>query len=98
MIQGAATLSFCCFIRCLHLLQIASFLLFTFDGFEQCFEISLAEAAAPLALDDLKEKGGTVLYRAREDLQHIPLIVTIDQDAQLFQFIEWFVDGPDTRL
>ena len=39
-------------------LQIASRFLFSLDGFEESFEVSFAEAAASLALDDLVENGG----------------------------------------
>jgi hypothetical protein len=41
-------------------LQVAALGLFAFDGFEECFEIALAERAAALALDDFVEERGPV--------------------------------------
>jgi hypothetical protein len=79
-------------------LEVAAKFLFAFYGFEEGFEVALAEAAAALALDDLVEDGGAVFYRLGEDLQHVALVVAVDEDAQLFQFVDGFVDFADAGL
>ncbi len=61
--------------------QVSPPRLLAFDGFEQGLEIALAEAAAPLALDDFIEQGGAILHRLGEDLQQVAVLVAIDQDA-----------------
>src|SRR5438445_4431835 len=73
-------------------LQIPAESLFALNRFEESFEVALSEAAAPLALDDLKEQRGPVLDGLREDLQHIALIVAIHQNAEVFQGFDRFVD------
>src|SRR5664279_2343115 len=52
-------------------LQIATRCLLALDGFKERLEVSLAEAAAALALNDLEEECWTIFDRAREDLQHV---------------------------
>ncbi len=78
--------------------EVTAQFLFAFDGFEEGFEVSFAEAAASFALDDFVEDGGTVLYGARKDLQHVALIVAIDEDAEAFEFVDGFVDLADALL
>src|ERR1700722_16330855 len=79
-------------------LEIAAQCLFSFDGFEERLEVALAEAAAALTLDDLVEDGGTVFYRASEDLKHIAFVVAIDEDAKFFEFVDGLIDLSDTAL
>src|SRR5579863_2003301 len=78
--------------------EIAALALFAFDGLKKRLEISLPEAAAALALNDLEEQRWPVLHRAGEDLQHISLIVAIDQDAQLLQLVHGLVDRAHALL
>src|SRR2546427_10229385 len=73
-------------------LQCSSLGLFALDGFEECFEVSLAETARPSALNDLEEERGSILDRLGEDLKQIALVVAIDQDAELGQLIEILFD------
>lgn len=63
--------------------QIAAQLLLPLDRLKQRFEIAFAEAAAALSLDDFEENRGPVLDRTREDLEHVSLVVAIDQDPQM---------------
>ena len=79
-------------------LEVAAQLLFAFDGFEEGFEVSLAEAAAALALDDLVEDGGAVFYRLGEDLEHVAFVVAVDQDAEFFELVDGLVDLADASL
>src|SRR5204863_8948781 len=71
--------------------------LFGFDGLEERPEVALAEAAAAVALNDLEEHGGTVLDRPREDLQEIPLVVAIDEDAELADLVHRLANLADPR-
>src|SRR5262249_54157586 len=48
--------------------------LFAFDGLEQRLEVTLAEAARPVALDDFEEQRGPILDRFGKDLQQIAFI------------------------
>src|SRR5947207_2674258 len=48
-------------------LQIAAHCLLTFNRFEQCFEIALAEAFCTLSLNDLKEQGWAIFHRFGEN-------------------------------
>src|ERR1700749_3397554 len=95
---GAATKRVSVCMSFLRSLQVAAFLLLALDGFEQSFEVSLAEAAAPLALDDFKEECRAILNWASEDLQHVSFVVPVYKNAQLLPRLERFVDGSDTRL
>src|SRR5579859_4026434 len=79
-------------------LQVAALRLFSLDGFEQGFEVALAEGAAALALDDLVEECGTILDRLGEDLQHVAFVVAVDQHAKLLELVNRFVDLADTLL
>ena len=72
--------------------------MFAFNGFEESFEVSFAEAAASFALDDLVEDGGAVFYGAREDLQHVAFVVAVDEDAEAFEFVDGLVDLADALL
>src|SRR5271166_821262 len=71
--------------------------LLVFDCHEECFKVALAERETPFALNDLEEKRRPVLERLRENLEHIPKIVTIDQDVQLAEDRDGLVDLSDPR-
>src|SRR3979490_137305 len=85
----------CC---CCDALKVASEGLFSFDGFEEGFEVALAEAAAALALDDLVEDGGAVLDGAGEDLEHVAFVIAVDEDAEFFELFDGLVDLADAGL
>src|SRR5271170_54954 len=73
-------------------LEISAQSLLTLDRFKQRLEVAFSETAAALALDNLEKQRRAVFHRLGEDLQHVPLVVAIDQNTQLFQFIEGLVD------
>ena len=62
-------------------LEITSEGLLSFDGFKEGLEVAFAEAAAPLALDDLVEDRGAVFYGTGEDLKHVAFVVAVDEDT-----------------
>src|SRR6185437_2925210 len=64
--------------------------LFALDGLEQCLEISFTERTRSVALDDLEEQRGPVLDGLGKDLQEIALLVAVDEDVQLRQFVQVF--------
>ena len=79
-------------------LEVAAFGLLAFYGFEEGFEVALAEAAAAFALDDLVEEGGAVFYGAGEDLEHVAFVVAVDEDAEALELFDGFVDLADALL
>src|SRR5688500_247080 len=64
-------------------LQVAPSRLLALDRLEQRLEVALAESASALALDDLEEHRRPVLHGLGEDLQQVPVLVAIDEDAQV---------------
>src|ERR1700748_1298895 len=78
--------------------QITARLLLAFDRFEESFEVTLAEATAALALDDLEEYRWPILDGPGEDLQHVALVVAIHQYAQVLKLIDRLIDFADTIL
>src|SRR6516225_10657682 len=67
-------------------LQSSAPRLFPFDGFKKGLEVAFAETLGTAALDDFEKQRRAILHRLREDLQEIPFVIAIDQDAQLGQF------------
>lgn len=43
-----------------------------------------------MSLDDLKEKGWSILAWFREDLQQVAVLIEVDKDVQLLQVIHVF--------
>src|SRR5919106_6360321 len=76
-------------------LKVSSLLLFAFDFLEQGLEVTFAEAARAVALDDLEEDRGPVADRLREDLEQVALVVAVDQDAEPAQVVDPLVDLAD---
>src|SRR4051794_10346911 len=76
-------------------LQVAAQRLFALDGLEERLEVALAEAARAVALDDLEEDGRAVADRLREDLQHVALVVAVDEDAESAQVLQALLDLAD---
>src|SRR5215207_10007813 len=62
--------------------------LFALDGLEQRLEVPLAETLTPAALDHLEEQRRAVRDRLREDLQHVPLVVAVHEDAEFRQLAD----------
>ncbi len=73
-------------------LQIPPQLLLAFDGFEERLEVAFAEGACAAALDDLEEKRRAVLHRLRENLEHVAIVIAIDEYPQPFQFLDRLID------
>src|SRR6266481_4549313 len=74
--------------------QISSRGLFALDGFEERFEIAFAETLRAFALNDLKKERRAILNRFCKDLQQITFIVAINQNAEPFECVKFFVDVP----
>ena len=70
--------------------------LLAFDGFEQRFEIAFAEALRAFALNDFEKERRAILHRLRENLKKITFIIAIDENAQLFQCVQFFINVTDT--
>src|SRR5262249_44259683 len=69
--------------------------LLVFNGLEEGLEVPLAKASRPVALDDLEEEGGTVLYGLGEDLEQVALLVAIDEDSQVGDLADVLGDRAD---
>src|SRR5262245_54836884 len=69
--------------------------LLALDRLEERLEIPLAEAARAVPLDYLEEQRRPVGHRLGEDLEHVPLVVAINEDAQLGQFLDILVNRAD---
>src|SRR6266853_3926404 len=76
--------------------QIASRRLLALDGFEERFEIAFAETLSAFALNDLEKERWAIFHRLCEDLQQITFIIAIDENTQLFQCVQFFVDVANT--
>ncbi len=77
-------------------LQRAAILLLALNRLKQSLEIALAKRLRTLALDDLEEHRRTIKNGLREQLQQIPFVVAVNQNAKLLQWSEVFVDGAYT--
>src|ERR1035441_382711 len=64
-------------------LEVAALGLLPLDRLEQRLEVPLAEPLRAVPLDQLEEYGRPVLHRLGEDLQQVPVLVPVGQDAQL---------------
>jgi predicted ATPase/DNA-binding CsgD family transcriptional regulator len=76
-------------------LQVAAQLLLALDRLEQRPEVALAEAERAVPLDELEEHGRPVADRLGEDLQEVAVLVTVDEDAALAQFLDRDADLAD---
>ena len=70
----------------IRLLECSAQFLFTFNRLEEGLEIPFSEALRPFALNDFEEHCWTIQNRFGEDLQEIPFVVTVNQNAQLLQW------------
>jgi DNA-binding CsgD family transcriptional regulator len=76
-------------------LQVAAALLLALDGLEQRLEVALAEAERAVPLDQLEEHRRPVADRLGEDLQQVPVVVPVHQDAPRCQLFHRYPDGAD---
>src|SRR5580693_8782293 len=73
-------------------LKIPAQRLLALNRLKQCFEVPLAEAAASLPLNDFVEDRRPVLHGPREDLQHVPFIIAIDENAKPLQLLDRLIN------
>src|SRR3954447_3990580 len=76
-------------------LQVPPPVLLPLDRLEQGLEVALPKAARAVALDDLEEHRGPVADGLREDLEHVALVVAVDEDAEAPQVVERLLDLAD---
>src|SRR6201995_1817463 len=79
-------------------LEIPTERLLALNRLKQRLEVPLAKAAASLALNDLVEDCRPVLYRSREDLQHVSFIVAIDQNTEPLQLLNRLINFAHAAL
>jgi hypothetical protein len=66
---------------CGYWLKVSAKALLPFDRLKKSLEIALPEALGALALDDLVEQRRPILDRLAENLEQVPLVITIYQNA-----------------
>ncbi len=79
-------------------LQVPPVGLLPLDRLEQGLEVALAEAEAAVPFDELEEDGGAVADRLGEDLQQVPVLVTVDENAAASQLVHGHPHLADARL
>ena len=62
------------------------------DGFEEGLEVAFSEGLGAFALNDFNEYRRAVHQGLGEELQQVALVVAVDQDSELAQRSEVFVD------
>ena len=72
--------------------QVAAGCLVLLDGLEEGLEVAGAEALVVVALDELDEERGTILHRLGEDLQQVPVLVKVNQNAVRFDEVKVLLD------
>ena len=72
--------------------QVPALGLITLNGLEEGLEIAHSKSFVVGTLDDLDEKGGTVLHRLGENLQQIPLLIKVHQDVQVLDLVDVLLD------
>ena len=60
---------------------------------EEAFEVAYAEALVVFSLDELVEESGPILLRLCEDLEEVPVLVEVDQNAELFELFDVLFDA-----
>src|SRR5436309_771793 len=76
-------------------LQVSAQGLFPLDRFEEGLEVPVPEAARAVALDHLEEQRRPVLRGLREDLEQVPVVVAVGQDAEPLEIRVVLVDLAD---
>src|SRR3954464_12269504 len=77
--------------------EIAAERLLALDRLEKRLEVPLAEPTCAVTLDHLKEERRPVLGSPREDLQQVPVLIPVDEDAQTAQVVPVLADLADAR-
>ena len=72
--------------------EVATGSLLVLDGFEECLEVTGAEALMVAALDDFDEESWSVLHRLRKDLQKISLLVVVNEDLLVLNHVDVLLD------
>src|SRR5204862_5445415 len=75
--------------------QVSALLLLALDRLEERLEVAFPEAAGAVALDQLEEDRWPVAERGGEDLEQVPLVISVDQDPEPLKVLEPFVDLTD---
>ena len=78
--------------------EVAPTSLLAFDGFKQGFEVAFPEALRSAAANDFEEQRGSILQRLGEQLQQVPLVVSIHQDAEIRDLLVILFDVPTQRF
>src|SRR3954470_23918891 len=77
-------------------LEVPAQRLLALDRLEQRLEVPVAEAARAVTLDHLEEERRPVLRGLREDLQQVPVVVSVGEDPEPPQVAVVLVDLADT--
>src|SRR4026209_2593242 len=75
--------------------EVAAEVLLALDGLEQRLEVALAEAEGAVPLDQLEEHRRAVAEGLGEDLQEVPVLVAVDEDAALLELLDRRADLAD---
>src|SRR5262245_23732154 len=70
--------------------------LFALDRLEERLEVSLAEAARAAALDHLEEERRSIRDGLSENLEHVPFVVAVDENAKFSKRLHIFLDRANT--
>ena len=73
-------------------LEVSTSGLLTFNGLEERLEVASTESVVVVALDDFQEDSGAVLAGLGEDLEEVALVVVIDEDVELLNDGDVFLD------
>src|SRR5438045_3641779 len=72
--------------------EIPSKFLLSLYRFEECLEIPGTKTLRAFPFDDLIENRRPILDRLREYLKQVPLVIAIDENPQIAQRVEIFID------
>src|SRR5438132_650904 len=75
------------------LLEIAALRLFLFYRLEESFEIALSKRLATSPLYQFEEECRSVLERFGEDLEHVSLLILVDQNAEFLEVVYALADS-----
>src|SRR5947208_611965 len=65
---------------------------------EKGLKIPFSERPRSAPLDDLEKYRRPVFDRLREDLEHVAIVIPVNQNAKFFQLFDRFVDRADALL
>jgi len=78
------------------LLEIAALRLFLFYRFEEGLEIALAKGLATSPLYQFEKESRSVLERFGKDLEHVSLLILVDQNAEFLEVVYALGDSSDS--